>query len=75
MIKTLLGILNQNLIISYSVPYNIFLRYEDYHNPRTALYVTLLRTFLLNVVIIGTLTVFWLTHPQEVFFDCLVDSI
>lgn len=46
-------------------------RYEDYRNPRTALYVTLLRTFLLNIVVIGTTATFWLKHSDEVLYFIL----
>lgn len=50
-------------------------RYEDYRNPRTALYVTLLRTFLLNLVVIGTISVFWLTNPQKCWETALGQEV
>ncbi|XP_026286527.1 transmembrane channel-like protein 5 isoform X1 [Frankliniella occidentalis] len=50
-------------------------RYEDYKNPRTALFVTLLRTFLLNIIVIGTTAVFWLTHSQECWETALGQEV
>ncbi|KAK3928453.1 Transmembrane channel-like protein 5 [Frankliniella fusca] len=50
-------------------------RFEDYRNPRTALFVTLLRTFLLNIIVIGTIAVFWLTHPQECWETALGQEV
>lgn len=43
----------------------IIYRYEDYKNPRIALYITLFRTFLLEVIVVGVLITFWLTHSEE----------
>jgi hypothetical protein len=38
---------------------------EDYTNPRTALFVTLTRTFLMGIVVIGVVVAFWLTFKQN----------
>lgn len=40
-------------------------RFEDYSSPRTTLYVSLARTFLLEIVVIGVLLVFWLKNSTE----------
>lgn len=37
-------------------------RYENYRNQRNAVGVTLIRSFILSSVIVGTLVVFWLIH-------------
>ncbi|XP_044272315.1 transmembrane channel-like protein 5 [Tribolium madens] len=42
--------------------------YEDYENPRTALYITLIRTYLLGSVIIGSILSFWLIKSGNT--DC-----
>ncbi|XP_069692484.1 transmembrane channel-like protein 7 isoform X2 [Periplaneta americana] len=39
-------------------------RHEDYSNPRTALFVTLTRTFLMEIVVIGVVVGFWLTYKN-----------
>jgi hypothetical protein len=40
-------------------------RLEDYGNPRTALFVTLIRTFLMEMVVIGVVAAFWLTFKKN----------
>lgn len=40
-------------------------RLEDYSNPRTALFVTLTRTFLMEMVVIGVVVAFWLTFKKN----------
>lgn len=40
-------------------------RYEDYKNPRAALYITLARTFLLSTIIMGVLLAFWIVNTSE----------
>ncbi|KAK9730056.1 TMC domain [Popillia japonica] len=39
--------------------------YEGYKSPRVRVIVTFLRTLLLEIVIVGILTVFWLTHSEK----------
>lgn len=58
---------------------------EDYKSSRTALHITLMRNFLLDLVIIGVLVVFWLTKNltgcwetsigQEIYRLVIVDFI
>lgn len=57
------------------IGFSWIVRYEDYRNPRTALYVTLLRTFLLNIVVIGTTATFWLTHSDECWETALGQEV
>lgn len=40
-------------------------KYEDYKNPRAALYIILARTFLLGTVIIGVLLVQWIRKASS----------
>lgn len=40
-------------------------RCEDYKDPRTALNITLIRTFLLELVVVGVLITFWLSHSGD----------
>ncbi|KAK9885170.1 hypothetical protein WA026_010680 [Henosepilachna vigintioctopunctata] len=40
-------------------------RYENYKKQSHAVGITLIRSFLLSTVIVGTLVVFWLTHSSE----------
>ncbi|XP_067006648.1 transmembrane channel-like protein 5 isoform X2 [Anabrus simplex] len=47
------------------VIFSWLVRFEEYRNPRTALYVTLLRTFCLEVVIVGVLVTFWLQEKND----------
>lgn len=58
---------------------------EDYKSSRTALHITLMRNYLLDLVIIGVLVVFWLTKNltgcwetsigQEIYRLVIVDFI
>ncbi|XP_034249055.1 transmembrane channel-like protein 5 isoform X2 [Thrips palmi] len=57
------------------IGFSWIVRYEDYRNPRTALYVTLLRTFILNIVVIGTTATFWLTHSDECWETALGQEV
>lgn len=41
-------------------------KYEDYKNPKTTLYVSLMRTFLLEVVVVGVLLGYWLENKQDI---------
>ncbi|KAJ8963031.1 hypothetical protein NQ314_005603 [Rhamnusium bicolor] len=41
------------------------IRYEDYKSPKTMLYFSLIRTFILGFVIIGVLVTFWLKNPDN----------
>lgn len=41
-------------------------RFEDYASPRTTLYVSLGRTFLLEIVVLGVLLFFWLNNHDQV---------
>lgn len=43
---------------------SILLRLEDYESPRTALYVNLVRVFLLEIVAIMAIVVYWF-HPSD----------
>ncbi|CAG2061618.1 unnamed protein product [Timema podura] len=47
-------------------------RYENYSNPRTSLFVTLLRTYFLEIVVVGVLMAFWLKRSQD---ECWETSI
>ena len=38
---------------------------EMYTNPRSALFVTLVRTFLMEGVVVGVVVAFWLTHKKS----------
>lgn len=51
-------------------------RYEDYKSPRTALYMNLLRLFLLTLVVIGILITYWTEsgNGAQVSVKNLVDS-
>ncbi|KAL3274399.1 hypothetical protein HHI36_015792 [Cryptolaemus montrouzieri] len=64
--------------------------YENYKNPRNAVGITLVRSYLLGVVIVGTIVAFWLMHSftqecwetmlgQEMYrlilFDCLLSLL
>nr|CAD7443852.1 unnamed protein product [Timema bartmani] len=46
--------------------------YENYSNPRTSLFVTLLRTYFLEIVVVGVLMAFWLKRSQD---ECWETSI
>ncbi|XP_015509206.1 transmembrane channel-like protein 5 isoform X1 [Neodiprion lecontei] len=40
-------------------------QYEGYASKRTTLYVTMIRTYIMEVVIVGVLLAFWLSHSTE----------
>ncbi|CAG9767322.1 unnamed protein product [Ceutorhynchus assimilis] len=44
---------------------SFLVKYEDYKSPKTALYVTLARTFLLGAVCVGVLAGYWLTSSSS----------
>jgi len=48
---------------------------EDYKSSRTTLHITLMRNYLLDLVIIGVLVVFWLTKNQNQKTGCWETSI
>ncbi|XP_008196552.1 transmembrane channel-like protein 7 isoform X1 [Tribolium castaneum] len=60
-------VINVILMVLPSV-FHYVATYEDYANPRTALYITLIRTYLLGSVIIGTVLSFWLINSGNT--DC-----
>jgi hypothetical protein len=39
----------------------VWCRVEEYENPRTVLFVTLTKTFLMEAVVIGIIVAFWVT--------------
>jgi hypothetical protein len=43
----------------------LFCRLENYSNPRTVLFVTLTRTFLMEMVVVGVVVAFWLTFQRN----------
>ncbi|XP_037025849.1 transmembrane channel-like protein 5 [Bradysia coprophila] len=82
------------LYVSFGITFTILIlqlfftwiaKMEDYKSSRTALHVTLLRNYLLDLVIIGVLVVFWLTKNltgcwetsigQEIYRLVVVDFI
>lgn len=53
------------IMIVAPVLFSWMARLEDYTNPRTALFVTLTRTFLMEMVVIGVVVAFWLTFKKN----------
>ncbi|XP_033608829.1 transmembrane channel-like protein 5 isoform X2 [Cryptotermes secundus] len=53
------------IMIVAPVLFSWMARLEDYSNPRTALFVTLTRTFLMEMVVIGVVVAFWLTFKKN----------
>ncbi|KAK5640704.1 hypothetical protein RI129_009251 [Pyrocoelia pectoralis] len=49
----------------FPIAFSFIVHYEDYKHPRAALYITLLRTFLLKIVLVGTFLGFWLKHSTK----------
>lgn len=45
--------------------FSFMIKYEDYKNPKWALLVTLLRTFVLGGITVGVLCVFWLSNDKD----------
>jgi hypothetical protein len=54
------------IIMIIPVIFNYIAKYEDYNNPKTAIYITLFRTFLLGSVIVGVILTFWLKESGNI---------
>jgi hypothetical protein len=54
------------IIMIIPIIFNYIAKYEDYNNPRTAIYITLFRTFLLGSVIVGVILTFWLKESGNI---------
>ncbi|XP_077289080.1 transmembrane channel-like protein 7 [Arctopsyche grandis] len=48
------------IIFALPILFSYIMRFEKYNNPRTSLYVTLLRTFILEALVVSILGIFWL---------------
>ncbi|KAK4874902.1 hypothetical protein RN001_014262 [Aquatica leii] len=64
-IGVLLAIIINLIMLFFPMIFSFIVQYEDYKNPRAALYITLLRTFLLKVVVVGVFIAFWLVHSRN----------
>ncbi|KAF2879289.1 hypothetical protein ILUMI_26881 [Ignelater luminosus] len=53
------------IMIVFPALFSYIVRYEDYSNPKTILYITLIRTFFLKTVVIGVFLAFWLTLSKN----------
>ncbi|KAF5294394.1 hypothetical protein FQR65_LT10759 [Abscondita terminalis] len=64
-IGVLLAIIINVIMLFFPMLFSFIVEYEDYKNPRVTLYITLLRTFLLKVVVVGVFLAFWLIHSRN----------
>ncbi|KAI4456234.1 transmembrane channel-related [Holotrichia oblita] len=53
------------IVLVFPLIFRLIGSYEGYKSPRVRVIVTFLRTLLLEIVIVGILTVFWLTHSEN----------
>ncbi|KDR19382.1 Transmembrane channel-like protein 5 [Zootermopsis nevadensis] len=53
------------IMMAAPVLFSWMARVEDYASPRTALFVTLTRTFVMEIVVIGVVVAFWLTFKKN----------
>ncbi|KAB0793664.1 hypothetical protein PPYR_13284 [Photinus pyralis] len=64
-IGVIIAVVINIIMLLFPLVFGFIVRYEDYKHPRAALYVTLLRTFLLKVVLVGTFLGFWLKQSTK----------
>uniref|UniRef100_A0A1B6C112 TMC domain-containing protein n=1 Tax=Clastoptera arizonana TaxID=38151 RepID=A0A1B6C112_9HEMI len=81
----LLSVVVTTILIVIPKFFSWVVRFEEYRRPRTSLYVTMVRTFLLELVVVAILVVFWLQRDillcwetslgQEVYRLIMADFI
>lgn len=54
-----------SILIILPMLFSWVVRYEEYRRPRTSLYVTMARTFLLELIVVAVLVVFWLPRDKS----------
>ncbi|XP_054273355.1 transmembrane channel-like protein 5 isoform X2 [Macrosteles quadrilineatus] len=53
-----------SILILLPMLFSYLVRFEEYHRPRVSLYVTMVRTFLLELIVVAVLVVFWLQRQD-----------
>lgn len=64
-VAVVMAIMMNILMLLFPLLFSFIVRYEDYQHPRAALYITLIRTFMLKTVVVGVFLGFWLTHSAN----------
>ncbi|KAJ8959243.1 hypothetical protein NQ318_022506 [Aromia moschata] len=59
------AIIVNTIMTVFPIIFSCVVKYEGYKSPRTALYFTLIRTFVLGFVVIGVSVTFWLKNPEN----------